>query len=228
MALNYVWVSLLFISFIVAIVKWLLMGDTLIFSQLLGAMFDNTKTGFEIALSLVGIMSFWLGIMKVGELSGTIKVFSRLISPFFRSLFPGVPKNHPAMGSVMMNYSANMLGLDNAATPLGLKAMAELQDLNPHKETATNDQVMFLVLNTAGLTLIPTSVIAIRQSMGLEQGLLNFNAADIFLPTLMATFIGLVFGILTVAAFQKQNIFKLPIFLFVGGFLAFMSACIFG
>ncbi len=223
MALNYVWYFLLLISTVVALLKWLILGDSQIFSQLLTAMFDNTKTGFEIALGLAGVMSLWLGIMKVGEVSGAITKFSRLISPFFRSLFPGVPKEHPAMGSVMMNYSANMLGLDNAATPLGLKAMDELQEINPQKDTASNDQIMFLVLNTAGLTLIPTSVIAIRQTMAVDKGLTNFNPADIFLPTLVATFVGLISGILIVAAFQRQNIFKLPVLLFAGGFTALIA-----
>ena len=199
------------------------MGDMEIFSKLMTGIFDSAKTGFDISIGLVGMMTLWLGIMKIGERAGMITLFSKGVRPFFKTLFPGVPDNHPANGSVMMNFSANMLGLDNAATPLGLKAMKELQELNPEKEMATNAQIMFLVLNTAGLTIIPTSVIAIRQSMAIEQGLVGFNAADIFLPVLIGTFISFVSGMIAVAIYQRINLFKLPVLAFLGGFGGLMS-----
>ena len=199
------------------------MGDTEIFSKLMTGIFDSAKTGFDISIGLVGMMTLWLGIMKIGERAGMITLFARGVRPFFKTLFPGVPDNHPANGSVMMNFSANMLGLDNAATPLGLKAMKELQEINPDKETATNAQIMFLVLNTAGLTIIPTSVIAIRQSMAIEQGLVGFNAADIFLPVLIGTFISFVSGMIAVAIYQRINLFKLPVLAFLGGFGGLMA-----
>jgi spore maturation protein SpmA len=222
MALNYVWLFFFLIAFVVALVK-LLMGDTEIFSKLMTGIFDSAKTGFDISIGLVGMMTLWLGIMKIGERAGMITLFARAVRPFFKTLFPGVPDNHPANGSVMMNFSANMLGLDNAATPLGLKAMKELQEINPDKETASNAQIMFLVLNTAGLTIIPTSVIAIRQSMAIEQGLVGFNAADIFLPVLIGTFISFVSGMIAVAIYQRINLFKLPVLAFIGGFGGLMA-----
>ncbi|WP_207493304.1 nucleoside recognition domain-containing protein [Aridibaculum aurantiacum] len=222
MALNYVWLFFFLISFVVALVKLFLPasmgGDIQIFSKLLTGVFDSAKTGFDISIGLVGMMTLWLGIMKIGERAGMIDIFARAVQPFFKVLFPGVPKDHPANGSVMMNFSANMLGLDNAATPLGLKAMKELQEINPTKDTASNAQVMFLVLNTAGITIIPTSVIAIRQSMAIEQGLQGFNAADIFLPTLIVTFISFVAGMALVAFYQRINLFKLPVLVFLLGF----------
>lgn len=218
MALNYIWVAFFLIGFIVAICKAIFTGDGSIMSNMMNGMFDSAKTGFEISLWLTGVMALWLGIMKTGEKAGVINVFSRGVAPFFRLLFRGVPKNHPANGSIMMNFSANMLGLDNAATPLGLKAMEELQELNPEKDTATDAQIMFLVLNTAGVTLIPASVIAIRQTVAIEQGVTGFNAADIFLPTLIVTFISFVAGMIAVSVYQKINLFKLPVLAFVGGF----------
>ncbi len=218
MALNYVWILVFLVGFLVACCKALFLGQTDIFSQLTTGLFDSAKTGFEISIGLTGMMALWLGIMKIGEKAGVIQVFARGAAPFFRTLFRGVPKGHPAYGAVVMNFSANALGLDNAATPLGLKAMAELQSLNPEKERATDAQIMFLVLNTAGITLIPTSVIALRQTMALEQGLQNFNAADIFLPTLIGTFISFVAGMLAVAAFQRINLLRWPVLLFLGIF----------
>jgi len=218
MALNYIWVGFIVIGFVVGLVKALLFGQTGILSEMLSALFDASKSGFEISLGLTGIMSLWLGIMKIGEKAGVIRVFSKAVAPLFRTLFRGVPKDGPAYGSVMMNLSANMLGLDNAATPLGLKAMTELQEINPQKDTASDAQIMFLVLNTAGITLIPTSVIAIRQTIALENHIAGFNAADIFLPTLIATFIAFLSGIFIVSAYQKINLFKLPVLLFIGGF----------
>lgn len=218
MALNYIWVSFFVIGFAVAIVKAMVTGDGSIMTNMMNGMFDSAKTGFEISIGLTGVMALWLGVMKVGERAGAINVFSKGVAPFFRLLFRGVPRKHPANGSIMMNFSANMLGLDNAATPLGLKAMEELQELNEEKSTATDAQIMFLVLNTAGVTLIPTSVIAIRQTLAIEQGITGFNAADIFLPTLIVTFISFVAGMIAVALYQRINLFKLPVLAFVGGF----------
>ena len=218
MVLNYVWIAFFIVGFIVAILKTILLGQTGLLSEMLNAIFDAAKGGFEISIGLAGIMSLWLGIMKIGERAGVIRVFAKAVSPLFRILFKGIPKESPAYGSVMMNLSANMLGLDNAATPLGLQAMGELQELNPVKDTATDAQIMFLVLNTAGITLIPTSVIAMRQTIALEQHIQNFNAADIFLPTLIATFIAFLSGMTIVAIYQRINLFRWPVLLFVLGF----------
>jgi spore maturation protein SpmA len=222
MALNAVWVAFILIGFVVALVR-LAGGDTAIFGQVLAGLFDTAKTGFDISLGLVGVMCLWLGLMKVGERAGMVELFGRAIDPLFRRLFPGIPRGHPAGGSIVMNVSANMLGLDNAATPLGLKAMRELQELNPHKDVASDPMIMFLVLNTAGITLIPTSVIAIRQAIALEQGLTGFNAADIFLPTLMGTFISFMAGLVAVAWVQRIRLLQAPIVVFVGGFVALMG-----
>lgn len=222
MALNYVWIAFFIIAFVVALIKLIFFGDTEIFSNLINGLFDSAKTGAELSLGLVGIMTFWLGIMKVGEKAGMISVFAKGVNPFFSKLFPGVPKGHSANGSIIMNFSANMLGLDNAATPVGLKAMKELQELNPEKETATNAQIMFLVLNTAGITLIPTSVIALRMAAGAA------NPADIFIPALIGTFISFLSGMLAVAAFQRINLFKLPILVFLCIFIGLMCILYFG
>lgn len=222
MALNYVWIAFFIIAFIVALVKLIVFGETEIFSNLINGLFDSAKTGAELSLGLVGVMTFWLGIMKVGEKAGMISLFAKGVYPFFSKLFPGIPKGHPANGSIIMNFSANMLGLDNAATPVGLKAMKEMQEINENKETASNAQIMFLVLNTAGITLIPTSVIALRMAAGAA------NPADIFIPALIGTFISFVSGMLAVAAFQKINLFKLPILLFLTFFLGLMSILYFG
>ena len=222
MALNYVWIAFFLIGFVVAIFKVIFLGQTGLLSDMLNALFGAAKNGFEISLGLTGVMTLWLGIMKIGEKAGVISVFARAVSPLFRTLFKGLPKDSPAYGSVMMNLSANMLGLDNAATPLGLKAMGELQELNPKKDVASDAQIMFLVLNTAGITLIPTSVIAIRQTIALEQHVQNFNAADIFLPTLIATFIACISGMIIVALQQRINLFRLPVIVFVLGFSGFI------
>jgi spore maturation protein SpmA len=218
MALNYVWIAFFLIGFVVAIFKVIFLGQTGLLAEMLNALFDAAKNGFEISIGLTGVMTLWLGIMKIGEKAGVIRVFAKAVSPLFRVLFKGVPKDSPAYGSVVMNLSANMLGLDNAATPLGLKAMEELQELNPVKDTASDAQIMFLVLNTAGITLIPTSVIAIRQTIALELHVQNFNAADIFLPTLIATFIAFLAGITVVSIYQRINLLRLPVILFVCGF----------
>ena len=223
MVLNYVWIAFFLIGFVVAVIKSFVFGQTGMLSDMMTAMFDAAKNGFEISLGLAGVMSLWLGIMKIGEKAGVLRVFAKAVSPLFRTLFKGIPKDNPAYGSVIMNLSATMLGLDNAATPLGLKAMGELQELNPVKDTATDAQVMFLVLNTAGLTLIPTSVIAMRQTIAMEQHVQNFNAADIFLPTLIATFIAFLSGMIIVAISQKINLFRLPVIVFVCGFGALIA-----
>jgi spore maturation protein SpmA len=222
MALNYVWLAFFLISFVVALYRLIFLHDTAVFSNVMTGMFDSAKTGAEISLGLAGIMTFWLGVMRVGEKAGMIDILARLVNPFFSKVFPGIPKQHPAMGSIMMNFSANALGLDNAATPLGLKAMKELQEINPEPEVATNAQIMFLVLNTAGLTLIPTSVIAVRLATG------SANAADIFIPTLISTFISFMSGLIAVAIFQRINLFKLPILVAIGGFCGLMTALYFG
>lgn len=224
MALNWVWIGFFLTAFITAIVRWFL-GEDGIFQALLTAMFDGARSGFEISLGLAGIMALWLGLMRVGEKAGMIELLARIASPLLTRLFPGVPNGHPAQGAMTMNISANLLGLDNAATPLGLKAMQELQSLNKEQpETASNAQIMFVVMNTAGLTLIPTSVIAIRQSVALKQGLgAGFNAADIFLPTLLVTFASLLAGVIAVALCQRLPIWRarllLPV-LAIGGLLA--------
>ena len=221
--LNFIWVAFILVGFVAALGQ-LLQGDLEVFTRVLTGLFDTARTGFEIALGLVGVMSLWLGVMKIGERGGLIQLFGRAIAPFFRRVFPDIPPGHPASGSIVMNFSANILGLDNAATPLGLKAMRELQELNPHKETASNPMIMFLVLNTAGITLIPTSVIAIRQSLALKQGLVGFNAADIFLPTLLGTFVSFCAGLVAVALWQRINLFCRPVLIFFAGFIGFMAA----
>ncbi|QEH42573.1 nucleoside recognition domain-containing protein [Chitinophaga sp. XS-30] len=216
MALNYVWISFFVIAFIVALYQLIFEGNTEVFAKMMTSTFENSKTGAEIAIGLTGVMTLWLGIMKIGEKAGMIEKFAKFVNPLFSRLFPQVPKKAPAMGSVVMNFSANMLGLDNAATPLGLKAMKELQELNPQKDTASNPQIMFLVLNTAGLTIIPTSVMAVRLAMGAA------NPADIFIPTMIGTFISFMSGMIAVAAYQRINLFRLPVLVFIGGFLLLM------
>ncbi len=223
MALNYIWAAFLIIGFIVAVCKAIFLGETGLLSDMMNGLFDSAKTGFEISIGLTGVMSLWLGVMKIGEKAGVIKAFSKAVAPLFRVLFPGIPKEHPANGSMVMNLSATMLGLDNAATPLGLKAMSELQELNTEKDTASNAQIMFLVLNTAGIMLIPTTIIALRQTIAVQQHLVGFNAADIFLPTLIATFIAFISGIIIVSIFQRINIFKLPVLIFIAGFCGLIA-----
>ena len=222
MVLNFVWLGF-FLSAFAAAAWQLVQGDLAVFPRLLTAMFDAAKTGFEISIGLVGIMALWLGLMKIGERAGMIDAFARGVNPVFRHLFPGVPRGHPAQGAMTMNLSANLLGLDNAATPLGLKAMQELQSLNDRPDTATNAQIMFLVLNTAGLTLIPTSVIAIRQTIAVKQGLVGFNAADIFLPTLIVTACGLLAALLAVAAVQRIALWRASLLLPLAGFGALIG-----
>jgi spore maturation protein SpmA len=197
MVLNYIWILFFILSFIIVLFKLIFLGDTAVISAAVNAITDSSKTAFEISLGLTGVMCFWLGIMKVGEKGGAIRIFSKLISPFFSRLFPEIPKDHPAMGSILMNYSANMLGLDNAATPLGLKAMKELHDINPNKDQASNAMIMFLTLNTAGFTIIPVSIIAFRATAG------AVNPTDIFLPLLISTYGGMISGLILCTFIQK-------------------------
>ncbi len=207
LVLNYVWLGFFLSAFLAALAQTLA-GDLGAFPRQMAALFDAARTGFDIALGLTGMMALWLGFMKIGERAGMIDHFARAVRPVMRQIFPGVPAGHPAHGAMTMNISANLLGLDNAATPLGLTAMQELQALNPEPETATNAQIMFLVLNTAGLTLIPTSVIAIRQTLAVQQGVRGFNAADIFLPTLVVTAITLIVALLAVAWVQRIRLWR--------------------
>lgn len=210
MALNYIWVGFFLIAFIVALVKLIFLGDTEVFPAIVNSTFDMSKTGFEISLYLTGVMSLWLGLMKIGEEGGMVKILSKVIGPFFSKLFPEIPKDHPAMGSIIMNFSANLLGLDNAATPLGLKAMKEMQTLNPNPDTASNAQIMFLVLNTSGLTIIPISIMLDRSILG------AVNPTDVFIPLLLATFCSSVVGLITVAIYQKINLFNRTILAYLG------------
>lgn len=214
MILNYIWIGFLLIAFVIACFQWLVNGNLMLFTDLLNSTFDSAKTGFEISLGLTGVLSLWLGIMKIGEKGGVIAFFSRLVAPFFSKIFPDIPKNHPAMGSIFMNISANMLGLDNAATPMGLKAMKELQDINPDKEKASNPMIMFLVLNTSGLTIIPINIMVYRAQMGAA------NPSDIFLPILLATFFSTLAGLVSVAIMQKINLFQRAIMITLAGFTA--------
>ncbi len=215
MAINVVWILLIVIGLVTMFIKGFLNDELIIFNEVATGIFESADLAFDICLGLAGIMAFWMGIMNIGKEAGLINKFSKVISPFLRVLFPGVPKGHKSLASMSMNMSANMLGLDNAATPLGLEAMKDLQELNPKNEEATDAQIMFLALNTAGVTIIPTSIIALRQSTALKQNIENFNGADIFLPTLIVTFLSFVIAMFTVAIFQKINLFRLPVLLFV-------------
>ena len=210
MVLNYIWVAFFVIAFVVAAARLVFGGETDIFTSLVNATFDSSKNAFEISLGLTGVLAFWMGLMKIGETSGMIQALSRWLSPVLCRLFPDIPKGHPALGSIFMNLSANMLGLDNAATPLGLKAMKELQELNPRKDTATNPMIMFLVINTSGLIIIPVSIMMYRAQMGAAQ------PTDIFLPTLLATTISTLVGITVVSISQRINLFCRPVLLLAG------------
>ena len=217
MVLNYIWIAFFVVAFFVALCKTIFFGDTEIFTTLVNSTFDSSKSAFEIAIGLTGLLAFWLGIMKIGEKSGMINSLSKFLSPVLCKLFPGIPKGHPALGSIFMNLSANMLGLDNAATPLGLKAMDQLQELNPKKDTATNPMIMFLVINTSGLILIPISIMMYRAQMGAAQ------PTDIFIPTLITTTISTMVGITVVSISQHINLFNKAILSLVGGIAVFFS-----
>ena len=222
MVLNYIWIAFFLIAFVIATVRLVFMGDTEVFPAIMNSTFDTSKTAFEISLGLTGVLSLWLGIMKIGEKGGVINVVARVLSPVFTRLFPDIPKGHPVTGSIFMNVAANMLGLDNAATPLGLKAMEQLQELNPKKDTATNPMIMFLVLNTSGLTLIPVSIMVYRAQMGAAQ------PTDIFVPILLATFFSTLAGIVCTSLYQRINLINRTMLLTLGGMSAAVAAIIWG
>ncbi|BDZ73191.1 membrane protein [Methylophaga marina] len=206
------------IAFLVALFKLLVLGDQLIFTQLMQAMFELAKTAFEISLGLTGVLALWLGIMKIGERSGFIQLLTAALTPLFQRLMPDIPRNHPAIGAMVMNISANALGLDNAATPLGIKAMKELQKLNPFKDTASNAQILFLVINTSAVTLFPVTIFTYRAQMGAA------NPTDVFIPILIATYISTLVGLLSVAWVQKINLLDRVILAYLGSFTAFVLA----
>ena len=222
MVLNYIWIAFFIIAFAVALVKLVFTGDFNVFPDMMKSTFDSSKTAFEISLGLTGVLSLWLGIMKIGEKGGMVNALARILSPVFCKLFPDIPKGHPVTGSIFMNIAANMLGLDNAATPLGLKAMEQLQQLNTKKDTATNPMIMFLVLNTSGLTLIPVSIMVYRAQMGAAQ------PTDIFIPILLATFFSTIAGIIITSLYQHINLLNRVMLLTVGGMCVVVAAIIWG
>ena len=220
MVLNYIWIAFFLIAFVVAIGKLVIGGDTAVFTEIINASFASAKTGFEISLGLTGILSLWLGIMKIGEKGGVIQAFARLAAPVFSKLFPDIPRDHPVTGSIFMNLSAHLLGLDNAATPMGLKAMQQLQELNPNKESASNSMVMFLCINASGLTLIPITIMMYRAQLGAA------NPSDVFLPIMLATFTSTLVAILAVCVRQKINILQRNLILFFGGLGLFIGGLV--
>ena len=220
MVLNYIWIGFIIIAFVIALAKLVFLGDVTVFPALIDSTFASSKTAFEISLGLTGVLSLWLGIMKIGERGGVVNVLARVLSPVFTRLFPDIPKGHPVTGSIFMNIAANMLGLDNAATPLGLKAMEQLQTLNPNKETATNPMIMFLVLNTSGLTLIPISIMVYRAQLGATQ------PTDVFIPILLATFFSTVAGIIITSIYQRINLLNRTMLLTLGGMALVVGAII--
>lgn len=222
MVLNYIWIAFFVIAFVIALVKLIFMGDFEVFPEMMGSTFESSKTAFEISLGLTGVLSLWLGIMKVGEKGGMVNALARLLSPVFCKLFPDIPKGHPVTGSIFMNIAANMLGLDNAATPLGLKAMEQLQQLNTKKDTATNPMIMFLVLNTSGLTLIPVSIMVYRAQLGAAQ------PTDIFIPILLATFFSTMAGIIITSLYQRINLLNKVMLLTVSGMSLAVAGIIWG
>ena len=221
MVLNYIWIGFFFTSFIIGIIKLVFLHDMDVFPQMMNATFEYARTGFEISLGLTGVLTLWLGLMKIGEKGGIVKIFSRAVGPFFHRLFPELEKDHPAIGSIMMNISANMLGLDNAATPLGLKAMKEMQATNSNKDVASDAMIMFLVLNTSGLTLIPVAIMVYRFQLGAA------DPSDIFIPILLATSFSTMAGLVSVALYQRINLFDRVILGYLGGFTALIVLTIF-
>ena len=222
MVLNYIWIGFIIIAFVIALAKLIFLGDVTVFPALIDSTFASSKTAFEISLGLTGVLSLWLGIMKIGERGGMVNMLARALSPVFTRLFPDIPKGHPVTGAIFMNIAANMLGLDNAATPLGLKAMEQLQTLNPNKETATNPMIMFLVLNTSGLTLIPISIMVYRAQLGAAQ------PTDVFIPILLATFFSTVAGIIITSIYQRINLLNRTMLLTLGGMALVVGAIIWG
>ena len=221
MVLNYIWIAFFLVAFIVAIGRLIFLGDTQVFPEIINSTFSSAQTAFDIALGLTGVLSLWLGIMKIGERGGLVTLISRLLSPIFSKLFPDIPKGHPVTGSIFMNLAANMLGLDNAATPLGLKAMEGLQELNPKKDTASNPMIMFLVLNTSGLVIIPIGIMVYRAQLGAAQ------PTDVFVPVLLATSIATLAGIIAVSIYQRINLLNRTILLFLGGVSLFIASLIY-
>ena len=217
MVLNYIWIGLFLVAMLVALVKLIFLGDTAVFTAMVNGTFDSAKTAFEISLGLTGVLTLWSGLMKVGELGGVIAIMARVVRPFFHRVFPELPRDHPVHGSIVMNFAANMLGLDNAATPLGLKAMQHLQELNPDKDTASNAQIMFLVLNTSGLTMIPVSIMVYRAQAGAA------NPSDVFLPILLATFFSTLAGFISVAVIQRINLFDKVVLAYLGALIAIVG-----
>ena len=222
MVLNYIWIAFFLVAFVIASVRLIFFGDFDVFPAMMDSTFSSSKTAFEISLGLTGVLSLWLGIMKIGERGGVVNVLARLLSPVFTRLFPDIPKGHPVTGSIFMNIAANMLGLDNAATPLGLKAMEQMQELNTKKDTASNPMIMFLVLNTSGLTIIPISILVYRAQMGAAQ------PTDIFIPILLATFFSTLAGVIITSLYQRINLLNRTLLLTLGGISIFVAAVIWG
>jgi spore maturation protein SpmA len=221
MVLNYIWIAFFLIAMVVGLARLIFLQDTEIFTNIVNSTFDMARVGFEISLGLTGVLTLWLGLMRVGEKGGAVNILARFVRPFFHKLFPEVPKDHPVFGSMIMNFAANMLGLDNAATPLGLKAMQELQDLNPSEDTASNAQIMFLVLNTSGLTLIPISIMVYRAQQGAA------NPSDVFLPILLTTFFSTLVGLIAVALVQRIKLFDRVVMAYLVGLTAIVAATIY-
>ena len=222
MVLNYIWIAFFLAAFVIALVRLLFFGDSEVFPEMINSTFSSSKTAFEISLGLTGVLSLWLGIMRIGERGGVIGALSKLLSPVFTKLFPEIPKGHPVTGSIFMNIAANMLGLDNAATPLGLKAMEQMQTLNDKKDTASNPMIIFLVLNTSGLTIIPVSILVYRAQMGAAQ------PTDVFVPILLATFFSTLTGILVTSLYQRINLLNPTMILTLGGMCLFVTSVIWG
>ena len=222
MVLNYIWIAFFLVAFAVALVRLLFMGDTEVFPTIMNSTFSSAKSAFEISLGLTGVLSLWLGIMRIGEMGGVVNVVARWLAPVFSKIFPDIPKGHPVTGTIFMNFAANMLGLDNAATPMGLKAMEQLQELNPKKDTATNPMIMFLVLNTSGLTLVPISVMVYRAQLGAAQ------PTDVFVPILLATFFSTVVGLIITCLYQRINLFNRTLLLFIGALCTLVALIIWG
>lgn len=220
MVLNYIWIAFFICAFVVATARLIFWGDMSVFPEIINSTFDSSKTAFEISLGLTGVLALWMGIMRIGEKGGVINMLSKALSPLFCKLFPDIPKGHPVTGSIFMNLAANMLGLDNAATPLGLKAMKGLQELNTKKDTASNPMIMFLVLNTSGLTIIPISIMVYRAQMGAAQ------PTDVFVPILLATFFSTLAGIISVSLYQRINLLNHTILLTLGGASVFIAGII--
>jgi spore maturation protein SpmA len=221
MALNYIWIAFIVIAFFVALLQMIFFGNISIFNEVLQSIFGSAKSGFEISLGLTGILTFWMGILKVAEHGGALKIVSRMVAPFFTRIYPEIPKDHPALSSIFLNMSANMLGLDNAATPMGLQAMKEMQELNPKKDTASNPMIMFLVLNTAGIVLVPMTVMMYRTQLG------AVNPADVFLPIIVATLCAFITGLITVSVIQKINLFNRVVMGVLAGLVGFVIGLVY-